>query len=157
MSIGEPQRNLDASRQMAEAFLSERTRGVGPRSFTLSIIIPAYNEQRRLPRTLERIHEYLAARAHSAEVIVVDDGSSDGTARVVECALANFPELRLVSNGSNRGKGFSVRHGMLKARGEITLFTDADLSAPIEEADKLIAAISMQLKSGKKTFGKIRL
>lgn len=110
----------------------------------LSIIVPAYNEEKRLPKTLERIHNYLAARAFSAEVIVVDDGSSDGTARVVATARTKYPEIRLVSNGSNRGKGFSVRHGMLEARGEIALFTDADLSAPIEEADKLIAAICTQ-------------
>jgi dolichyl-phosphate beta-glucosyltransferase len=119
---------------------------IGNRStqVALSIVVPAYNEETRLPKTLERIHDYLSSRAFAAEVIVVDDGSSDGTARVVESALANFSELRLISNGSNRGKGFSVRHGMLRARGEIALFTDADLSAPIEEADKLIAAICTQ-------------
>lgn len=110
----------------------------------LSIIVPAYNEEARLPKTLERIHNYLGARALSAEVIVVDDGSSDGTAGIVEMSRTKYAELRLVSNGSNQGKGFSVRHGMLQARGEIALFTDADLSAPIEEADKLIAAISTQ-------------
>lgn len=112
-----------------------------PRPLTLSIIIPAYNEERRLPRTLACIHAYLTARAYRAEIIVVDDGSFDGTARLVEEERKNYPELRLISNGCNRGKGFSVRHGMLQASGEIALFTDADLSAPIEEADKLLAAI----------------
>jgi dolichyl-phosphate beta-glucosyltransferase len=107
----------------------------------LSIIIPAFNEERRLPKSLERIHAYVAARSLSAEIIVVDDGSSDGTAKLVETSSARYPELRLVSNGRNHGKGYSVRHGMLEARGEITLFTDADLSAPIEEADKLLAAL----------------
>jgi glycosyltransferase involved in cell wall biosynthesis len=113
-------------------------------SIDLSIIIPAYNEEKRLQTTLKRIQEYLAARPYSSEVVVVDDGSSDATAAVVENARSGFPQLRLVSNGSNRGKGFSVRHGMLKARGEVALFTDADLSAPIEEADKLLAAICTQ-------------
>jgi dolichyl-phosphate beta-glucosyltransferase len=112
-----------------------------PRSLVLSIIVPAYNEESRLPKTLGLIHDYLVSRAYAAEVIVVDDGSQDGTVRLVEEATKKYPELRLISNTSNRGKGFSVRHGMLKARGEIALFTDADLSAPIEEADKLLAAI----------------
>lgn len=107
----------------------------------LSIILPAYNEERRLPKSLDRIHAYLAAGGWRAEIIVVDDGSSDGTAQLVEELGAKYPELRLVRNGRNRGKGYSVRHGMLEARGEIALFTDADLSAPIEEAGKLFAAI----------------
>jgi glycosyltransferase involved in cell wall biosynthesis len=113
----------------------------GPRSLALSIIIPAYNEESRLPKTLERIHNYVVARGYPAEIIVVDDGSCDGTVKVVEEERKKYPELRLISNASNQGKGFSVRHGMLKARGEIALFTDADLSAPIEEADKLLMAI----------------
>ena len=107
----------------------------------ISIVIPAYNEERRLPQTLERIGAYVAARPFDAEIVVVDDGSTDATARIVEELRARIPNLRLVSNGVNRGKGFSVRHGMLEARGNIALFTDADLSAPIEEADKLIGAL----------------
>ncbi len=108
----------------------------------LSIIIPAFNEERRLARTLERIRDYIAAKGLDAEVIVVDDGSSDGTANLVEEWCARLPSLRLVSNGRNRGKGYSVRHGVLEARGRIALFTDADLSAPIEEADKLLASLN---------------
>jgi dolichyl-phosphate beta-glucosyltransferase len=107
----------------------------------LSIVIPAYNEHERLPQTLDRIFSYLHAQLYRAEVIVVDDGSSDRTAAVVSDFREKFPQLRLLSNSGNRGKGFSVRHGMLEARGEIALFSDADLSTPIEEADKLLAAI----------------
>jgi len=107
----------------------------------LSIVIPAYNEQRRLPETLRRVRAYLEARRADAEVIVVDDGSRDATAALVEARRGEFPGLRLVSNGVNRGKGYSVRHGVREARGRIVLFTDADLSAPIEEADKLLAAM----------------
>ena len=110
---------------------------------SLSIVVPALNEARRLPKTLKRIHAYVVSRRLRAEVLVIDDGSTDSTATSVEELIRTrkFPELRLISNGQNCGKGFSVRHGMLQARGEIAMFTDADLSAPIEEADKLISAI----------------
>lgn len=107
----------------------------------LSIVIPAFNEERRLNKSLGQIHNYSAARGIRSEIIVVDDGSTDGTAELVRQFAVRYPELRLVSNGENRGKGFSVRHGMREALGEITLFTDADLSAPIEEADKLLEAL----------------
>jgi len=107
----------------------------------LSIIIPSYNEELRLPDTLERIAAYLSASGRNAEVLVVDDGSKDGTAAVAEYFRIKIPTLRVVSNGTNRGKGYSVRHGMQDARGRIALFTDADLSAPIEEAGKLIDAL----------------
>jgi len=110
----------------------------------LSIIIPAYNEESRLPRTLARIRDYFASKNVSPgqiEILIVDDGSRDNTARVAEQWAREMPSVRLVSNGDNRGKGFSVRHGMLEARGRIALFTDADLSSPIEECEKLLAAI----------------
>ena len=107
----------------------------------LAIIIPAYNEERRLPPTLEKISAWLRDRTLPAEILVVDDGSTDATTRVVAEFSARLPGLRLVSNGRNYGKGYSVRHGMLEARAPIGLFTDADLSAPIEEADKLLAAL----------------
>ena len=107
----------------------------------LSIIIPSYNEELRLPSTLERIAAYLSTYAHEAEVLVVDDGSEDGTAAVAESYRSKILTLRVISNGVNRGKGYSVRHGMQEARGRIALFTDADLSAPIEEAGKLIGAL----------------
>jgi glycosyltransferase involved in cell wall biosynthesis len=110
----------------------------------LSLIIPAYNEEGRLPRGLAKIRDYLGShglRPEQVEIIVVDDGSTDRTAAVVEEWSRELLSLRLVSNGENHGKGYSVRHGMLEARGRIALFTDADLSAPIEEADKLLSAI----------------
>jgi glycosyltransferase involved in cell wall biosynthesis len=107
----------------------------------LSIIIPSYNEELRLPATLDRIAAYLRTCRGTAEVLVVDDGSQDRTAAVAEGYRGKIPSLRVVSNGVNRGKGYSVRHGMQEARGRITLFTDADLSAPIEEAGKLIEAL----------------
>src|SRR5260370_13244026 len=110
-------------------------------AFDLSVIIPAYNEELRLPATLERIAVYLASCGREAEVLVVDDGSKDGTATVAESFRGKIATMRVVSNGVNRGKGYSVRNGMLEARGHIALFTDADLSAPIEEAGKLIAAL----------------
>ena len=107
----------------------------------LSIIIPAYNEERRLPRTLDSIFAWTQTRPYPTEIIVIDDGSSDRTSEIVTSGEKKYSGLRLVSNGKNRGKGFSVRHGIIEARGEIALFTDADLSTPIEEADKLLAAI----------------
>jgi glycosyltransferase involved in cell wall biosynthesis len=119
---------------------------MAPRAPELSIVIPAYNEERRLPQAFVRIRDFLSNRfagaAGQAEIIVVDDGSTDSTAKLVEDWRAQVPYLRLVSNPGNRGKGYSVRHGMLEARGRIALFTDADLSAPIEEAEKLIEALS---------------
>lgn len=114
---------------------------MSPGNPDLSIIIPSYNEELRLPATLERIADYLQTYKGTAEVLVVDDGSKDGTAEVAEYFRIKIPTLRVVSNGVNRGKGFSVRHGMQEARGRVALFTDADLSAPIEEAGKLIDAL----------------
>jgi glycosyltransferase involved in cell wall biosynthesis len=109
---------------------------------SLSIIIPAYNEQVRLPKTLQRIEEYLHENAWTFhEVIVVDDGSTDSTADSAEAFARENPHVRVLRNPGNRGKGYSVRHGMLKARGEWRLFTDADLSSPIEELEKLWAAV----------------
>jgi glycosyltransferase involved in cell wall biosynthesis len=118
---------------------------------SLSIVIPAFNEGARLPRTFERIRHYLNSRQAgqtasdkpvTIEILVVDDGSQDNTAEVVLSWQSALPGLRLLSNGVNRGKGYSVRHGMLEANGHIALFTDADLSAPIEEMGKLVEALA---------------
>jgi glycosyltransferase involved in cell wall biosynthesis len=106
-----------------------------------SIIIPAYNESARLGATLDRVLQRVATEGWDAEVIVVNDGSQDDTAEMVLARAQANSALRLVENPGNRGKGYSVRNGMLQAAGEIRLFTDADLSAPIEEANKLFAAI----------------
>jgi dolichyl-phosphate beta-glucosyltransferase len=114
---------------------------MSPEAPELSIIIPAYNEELRLPATLSSIAAYTRSSKRSIEVIVVDDGSRDKTVAVAEQFRNEIPSLRVVSNGENRGKGYSVRHGMQEARGEIVLFTDADLSAPIEEVDKLLPAM----------------
>ena len=110
-------------------------------NFDLSIIIPSYNEELRLPATLDRIAAYLQTYPGAAEVLVVDDGSKDRTAAVAESCRGKIPSLRVLSNGMNRGKGYSVRHGMRESQGRIALFTDADLSAPIEEAGKLLEAL----------------
>jgi glycosyltransferase involved in cell wall biosynthesis len=106
-----------------------------------SIVIPAFNESLRLPATLESVLRCVRAHGWNAEIIVVNDGSTDSTADLVRALAKTAPELRLIENPCNRGKGYSVRAGMLEARGEVALFTDADLSSPIEEAERLFAAI----------------
>jgi dolichyl-phosphate beta-glucosyltransferase len=108
----------------------------------LSIVIPSFNEELRLPETLAQISSYIRASKRDTEVIVVDDGSTDRTADVADSFQGEIKRLRVVANDQNRGKGYSVRRGMMEARGRIVLFTDADLSAPIEEADKLLAALA---------------
>jgi dolichyl-phosphate beta-glucosyltransferase len=108
----------------------------------LSIVIPSFNEELRLPVTLAEISAYIRASKRETEVIVVDDGSTDRTADVASSFRGEIRRLRVIANKKNRGKGYSVRHGMMEARGRVVLFTDADLSAPIDEADKLLAALA---------------
>jgi dolichyl-phosphate beta-glucosyltransferase len=108
---------------------------------TYSIVLPAYNERERIAGTLDGILAHATRRGWNVEVIVVNDGSNDGTAEIVCEYVRKHPALRLLENPGNRGKGYSVRNGMLHARGDILLFSDADLSSPIGEADKLFAAI----------------
>jgi len=112
-----------------------------PRS-RYSIIIPAYNESARVGATLKRVLAYATEQGWDAEVIAVDDGSRDNTAEVVRRIAQHDSRLRLLQNPGNRGKGYSIRNGMLHGQGEILLFSDADLSSPIEEANKLFAAIA---------------
>ena len=106
-----------------------------------SIIIPAYNEAQRIGATLEKIITYISQQSWHVELIVVNDGSRDNTVEVVNSYKSRAPYLRVVENPGNRGKGYSVRNGMLHASGDLLLFTDADLSAPIYEAEKLFDAI----------------
>jgi len=104
-------------------------------------VIPAYNEEQRLPATIEAVSAYLRKGPwRQFEILVVDDGSRDQTAALTERLQPSLPEVRLIRNPGNRGKGYSVKHGMLEAKYEWILFTDADLSAPIDELEVLRAA-----------------
>ena len=108
----------------------------------ISIVIPAYNESARLRPTLDDLLHFSRLQNWDIEILVVDDGSRDDTSEIVRQYGQSHPQILLVQNPGNRGKGFSVRNGMLHARGDICLFTDADLSSPIAEAQKLFAAIA---------------
>ena len=108
---------------------------------TYSIVIPAYNEGARLGASLQKVLAYVHARAWDAEVIVVNDGSRDNTADIIREFAAKDTIVRLIENPGNHGKGYSVRNGMLHAQGEIVIFSDADLSSPIEESSKLLDAL----------------
>jgi dolichyl-phosphate beta-glucosyltransferase len=103
----------------------------------LSLIIPAHNEERRLPPTLTAVNAYLDKQPYASEVIVVENGSQDLTAVVVEAFAADHPRIKLIRE-SGRGKGLAVRHGMLAATGEYRFICDADLSMPIEEVAKFL-------------------
>lgn len=116
---------------------------------SLSIIIPAYNEQQRLPATLRGVASYLRRQDWDfVEVVVVDDGSTDSTAQLVREAAEADPRVRLLQNPGNRGKGYAVRHGFEQARGEWVLFSDADLSTPIEELEHLAEMVEREHADG---------
>jgi len=103
----------------------------------LSIIIPAYNEERRLPKTLAEIDKYLRGQTYDYEILVVNDGSKDKTAEVVKSLIPDVKHLRLIDNKENNGKGYVVRQGMLEAKGEYRVFTDADNSTSIDHLEKM--------------------
>lgn len=111
----------------------------------LSVIIPAYNEEKRLPKTLKEIDGYMGKQNYPSassgqanyEILVVNNGSEDKTAEVVRNLIAEVKNLRLIDNKENRGKGFAVRQGMLEAKGDYRIFTDADNSTPIVEIEKM--------------------
>src|ERR1700728_1993175 len=106
-----------------------------------SIVIPAYTESARIGPALVEVLRTLDEKCWSAEVLVVDDGSADSTAAIIESFAAKDSRVRLIRNGTNRGKGFSVRNGILHASGNVVMFTDADLSSPMPEAERLFEAI----------------
>lgn len=126
----------------------------------LSIVIPAFNERRRLPATLRKIYAWLetAKRIDTTEVLVVDDGSTDGMAEAVKAEFASFRGFDVLCYGANRGKGFAVRHGFLAASGERVLMSDADLSTPIEELETLEGALAShgaQVAIGSRALGTV--
>jgi dolichyl-phosphate beta-glucosyltransferase len=104
----------------------------------LSVVIPAFNEVTRILPTLERIFAYMDRRHPDYEILVVDDGSTDGSAAAIESRFGSRRCLRVLSYGGNRGKGCAVRHGALQANGDVVLMSDADLSTPIEEIEKML-------------------
>jgi len=106
----------------------------------LSIVIPAYNEAKRIGGTLDKISLYLSGKPFSSEIIVVDDGSSDDTYSILEGYKNKIPRLSIIRNKPNRGKGYSVKEGILQAKGAYIIFSDADMSTPIEETDKFMSA-----------------
>ena len=108
----------------------------------LSVVIPAYNEEKRLPSTLESVHTYLSNRRVNFELIIVDDGSTDGTVDVVKEFGKHHAGVRLLSYSPNCGKGRAVREGVKKSEGFRILFNDADGSSPIEEIEKLESALN---------------
>ncbi len=115
----------------------------------LSIVIPAYNEEARIRASLESALDYLARTGTEAEVVVVDDGSADGTVAIVETLATARPpdrrlEIRVLRNGRNRGKGYSIKHGVLAARGDLVLISDADFSTPIDDLPLLLQAVERE-------------
>ncbi|MEA3254637.1 MAG: dolichyl-phosphate beta-glucosyltransferase [Candidatus Altiarchaeota archaeon] len=111
---------------------------MGSDSIFISIVIPTYNEESRIDESLDKIMKYMENQGHRYEIILVDDGSCDNTVDVVKIFSAGNKNMRLIQNERNRGKGYSIRKGVLDAKGGYILFSDADLSTPIEEIEKLL-------------------
>jgi len=114
---------------------------LNPDNIYLSIVIPAYNEEQNLSSTLHDIAQYLKKKDYKYEIIVVDDGSNDRTAEIASSEGKNFQYFTLLKNRTNRGKGYSVKNGVLAAKGELVLFMDADNSTRIDQVEKLFLAI----------------
>ena len=105
----------------------------------LSVVIPAFNEERRIGKTLDRIRDYLTDKNFDYELIVVDDCSTDNTPQIVRQVMTEDEHVLMLKNGRNRGKGYYIKRGILNAKGDYLLYTDADLSTPVEEFDKFTA------------------
>lgn len=110
-------------------------------SVFLSVVVPAYNEERRIGKTLAAMRQFLDKQQYTYEVLVVDDGSCDTTLAVISLIAEGWPNLRSISHSVNKGKGAAVRTGVLAARGQYILFSDADNSTPIDQIDKLLPFI----------------
>ena len=108
----------------------------------LSIVIPAYNEEKRIAPTIDKILGFMKAKDYAFEVVVVDDGSTDGTVELVKSRFGQFGNVKVLANEANHGKGYVVRQGMLFGQGDILLYTDADLATPIEEIDKMLLQVT---------------
>lgn len=105
---------------------------------SISVVIPAFNEEKRIGATIQKIYDYLKEKSETFEIIVVDDGSSDNTVDVVRNSSERIKNIKVLSNGSNKGKGFSVKNGILNSTSSLVLISDADLSTPIEEVEKFL-------------------
>lgn len=123
----------------------------------LAVVIPAYNEESRILPTLQRLREYFSAQSYTWSVTVVSDGSTDRTNQIVEEFAASNPQFSLLASQPNHGKGFVVRLGMLTAKGEYVLFSDADLAAPIEEVEKLFQHKDSDIAIGSRPLKESRL
>ena len=110
----------------------------------ISVVIPAYNEEGRIGKTLQAVDSYLSKKPWISEILVVSDGATDGTVGIVEGYQKLTKRLRVIANQENHGKGYVVRQGMVEAKGALRLFTDADNATPIEELDKLLPWINLE-------------
>ena len=120
----------------------------------LSVIVPAYNEEKRIRATLEDIIDFLLKKDWQSEIIVVSDGSKDNTVKICSSLISKFPQLRIIEYAKNRGKGYAVKKGMLNSKGKLRLFMDADNATKIEEVEKLLKYIKNDDSNGSIKEGK---